>query len=342
MSMARWNADAAEARFREVAFRRLPLACMAGAAAVAAWCGAGWTETLGPLPWIVSLGFVGLPHGAADFAARRRAYAAAMAAVAAGFAVAPAPAIVAFAAVSCWHFGAAHRDGEPPGGDLTPRPLAALCRGCAVLAMPLAVWPEATARAASNLAALAIGEPAAAALFPAATVRAAGIALAAVTVTTVAAEGLLAARRPGGLRAWFRLLSELATIVGLGWFAAPLFAVGLYFLIWHAWRQMPPLAESLTGSAPGSWRQLGAALLQIHVAAVPLLIPTWIAIGAVWWWGSAGHSLRDLAIVSIGGYLVVTPAHEMLGDLLRALAARGRPQPAASGSRNLPIARNFA
>lgn len=334
MSMARWTGGAAEARFREVVFRRLPLACMAVAAALAAGCGASWTEALGPLPWIVSLGFVGLPHGAADFAASRRAwrgwslalvwlaYAAVMAAVATGFAVAPLTAILAFAAVSCWHFGTAHLDADAAALGARLRIVASLARGCAVLAMPLAAWPAATARAAGHLAALAVDEPAAAALFDPAAVRAVGIALAAGTAAAAAIEGLASVRRPGGLRNWSRLLGELSVIMALGWCVDPLFAVGLYFLVWHAWRQMPPLAEALTGSVPGSWRRLGAALLRIHVAALPLLIPTWIAIGAVWWRWSADHTLRDLAIISIGAYLVVTPAHEMLGDLLRALAGR--------------------
>lgn len=348
----------AAARFREISFRRLPLVCMAAAAAVSAAAGPGWSEHAGPLPWIVSLGVVGLPHGAADFAASRRAwrgwslaalwlaYAAAMAVVAAGFAAAPLAAIVAFAVVSCWHFGAAHLDAEAPADGFWLRTVATLARGAAVLAMPFAAWPQATSDAAADLAALAVGRGAAADLFPPVAVQTAGLALALLTVAAGAIEGLIASRSPAGLRAWRRLLIELVVISGLGWFAAPLFSVGLYFLLWHGWRQMEPLAEALTTSSPRSWRELGGAIGRIHFAALPLLIPTWAAIGTVWWQQSADHTLRDVAIVSIAAYLVVTPAHELLGDLLRtavgqgAIVARRRPpvrlrvQPAAGQARS--------
>ena len=327
MSMPRCHGGDAAARFREAAFRHVPLGCMAAAGAVAAIAGAGWSEALAPLPWIVSLGFIGLPHGATDFTVSRQAfrgwplaavwlaYSAAMAATALGFVTAPRLAIVVFAALSCWHFGAAHRDTDA-GDGAPPRTLAALARGCAVLAMPLAAWPDATAAAARDLAAFAIGPVAARELFPPPALHLAGLVLAVVSAVATAVEGLQAAARPGGLRAWLRLLGELAVITGLGWVADPLFSVGVYFLVWHGWRQMEPLTETVTGAAPESWRALGAALARIHAAALPLLLPTWAAIGTVWWRLSPEHSPRDLALVSIGAYLVVTPAHELLGDAL--------------------------
>ena len=320
--------------FRESAFRRLPLACMGIAAAAGLVGGSRSTEVLGPLPWLVSLGLVGLPHGAADFAVSRRvcrgwslaavwvAYVLAMAAVAAAFAAAPGSTIVAFAAVSCWHFGTAHLDSSPPAAGRRMRTVAALARGCAVLSMPFVAWPRATALAASDLASLPLGHGMAADLLPPAAVRTAGVVLAVVAVTATAIEGLLTRRRPGGPHAWHALLVELGTIAMLGWCTDALFSVGLYFLVWHAWRQMGPLAESLTGSAPRSWRELGPALVRVHVAALPLLIPTWAAIGVVWWQWSSEHTIRDLTVVSIAAYLVVTPAHELLGDLLRSPAGR--------------------
>jgi hypothetical protein len=57
--------------------------------------------------------------------------------------------------------------------------------------------------------------------------------------------------------------------------------------------------------------------VHIHRAALPLLVPAWVAIGAAWWLWSPDHSPRSLAIASIAAYLVVMPAHEFLGDLLR-------------------------
>ena len=323
-------------RFREVAFRRLPLAVMAGAALAGAMGGPQWSAALGPLPWVVALGCVGLPHGAADFAVSHRvwqgwplaivwlAYTAVMAAVLAGFVAAPVPMIVAFTAVSCWHFGAAHFDTEESGASVTKRSVAALARGCLVLAVPLAAWPVATAAVAADLAALSVGRGPAADLFPPPAVRAAGLGLAAVSVAAAVAEALVAIRRPRSRRAWLKGLGELAVIASLGWYTDPLFSVGLSFLVWHGWRQMEPLAVSLTGARPRSWAALGRAVVWIHRAALPLLVPAWVAIGAAWWLWSPDHTPRALAIVSIAAYLVVTPAHELLGGLLRQMASRPR------------------
>lgn len=327
-------------RFREVAFRRLPLAVMAGAALAGAMGGPQWSAALGPLPWVVALGCVGLPHGAADFAVSHRAwqgwplsivwlaYTAVMAAVLPSFVAAPVPMIVMFTVFSCWHFGAAHFDTAIAAcsnrrvPQSAQRMVAALARGCVVLAVPLAAWPAATAAVAADLAALSLGRGPAADLFPPAAVRAAGLGLAAVSLAAAAAEGLVAMRRPRSRRSWLKGLGELAVIASLGWYTDPLFSVGLYFLVWHGWRQMEPLAVSLTGGAPRSWAALGRAVVRIHLAALPLLVPAWAAIGAAWWLWSPDQTLRALAIVSIAAYLVVTPAHELLGGLLRQMAGQ--------------------
>lgn len=316
-------------RLENVAFRVLPLSAMAAVAALAAASGPGWTERLAPLPWIVSLACVGLPHGAADFATSRSAwrgwslvaiwlvYVSMMAAVAVAFAARPLEAIVVFALVSCWHFGASHLDSRRRSFVPRPRTVAVIARGCAVLAMPLAAWPEATARVATELSALGIGATAASRLFQSDAVRCVGLGLAALTLAATAAEGISSARRLGGMRDWFGLVIELAVIAALGWSCDPLFSVGLYFLAWHSWQQMATLTQSLNAAPLRSWRHMGDGLAQIHAAALPLLVPTWAVIAAVWWTWSPERSPRDLAVVSIAAYLVVTPAHELLGDLMR-------------------------
>lgn len=324
-------------RFRERVFREGPLVALGALALAAAVGGAGWTAAVAPLPWIVSLGFVGLPHGAADLAASRTVcrgaalmgvcglYLAAMAAVGAGFVLAPAAAIAAFVVVSCWHFGTSHLDADGHAAGGVPRPVAAAARGCVVLAMPLALRPEATAAAAIDLAALAVGADEAARSLPVAAVGAGGAILAALALIALAAEAILSARDPLGSGGCRRTLAEVAAIGALGAAADPLFAVGSYFLLWHGWRQMAALSETLGGPAPESGAGLMLALRRVHSAALPLLIPAWAAIAAVWWLSSPEPSLRGLAIVSIGAYLVVTPAHELLGAALRGGAVGPRP-----------------
>jgi Brp/Blh family beta-carotene 15,15'-monooxygenase len=317
------------ARFADCVFRRLPLLCLAVAAAVAAVVGPGWSERISPLPWIVSLAVCGLPHGAADFAVSRGhwrgwplvtlwlAYAGSMIAVAACFAVAPAFALAAFGCLSVWHFGLAHADTGPP--PPAGRVVAAVARGCPVLAAPLWLWPAATAGVAGDLVSLVVS---AGPEFPPDRLRVMGASLGLAGLGGLIVEGL-ADRLVGGRAGLRNLLVEVGVITALGALTHPLFSVGLYFLVWHGWRQMGPLACDVTGVAPESPGALAAAVGRVHAAALPLLVPAWVAIGVAWWAWSRSHSPYDLAILSIGGYLVVTPAHELLGDL-RTLRAGGR------------------
>ena len=328
-------------RFRERLFRTFPLAALSALAVAAGLGGSGWTAAVGSLPWIVSLGFVGLPHGAADLAASRTVcrggslvgvwgfYLAAMAAVAAAFMLAPAASIAAFAIVSCWHFGVAHLDVDGRAEVAVPRPVAAVARGCVVLATPLAFRPEATAAVAIDLASLAAGAEGVVPFFSVAAVRAAGVILAALSLMAFAAEAILSARKPGGVRTCRRTLADMTVIGALGACADPLFAVGSYFLLWHGWRQMEPLSEALGGPGPRSWAGLARALARVHVAALPLLVPAWGAIAVAWWLSTLGLSPRALAIVSIAAYLVVTPAHELLGEAV----CGGAVGPRSSGPR---------
>jgi Brp/Blh family beta-carotene 15,15'-monooxygenase len=329
---------AASEAFFGRAFDRLPLACLAAVAAAAAVTGPGWSERLAPLPWLLSLAVVGLPHGAADFAISRRAccgwqlaglwlaYAAIMALVAVAFMAAPVMALAAFAALSAWHFGAADADLDRPPPTGWARAVTAAARGCPTLAAPLAARPEATATAASELLALALP---AGRMVTAVQVQTAGIVLAAVAVAAIVADGLLARRQTGDPSRWLWHLVALGVLLALGLCTDPLFSVGLSFLVWHSWRQMGPLAAEVTGAWPSSWHELAGALVAIHAAALPLLLPTWGVLAAAWWLWSPEHDLRDLAILSIGVYLVVTPAHELLGEILR-LVAGGAPRRQAS------------
>ena len=49
---------------------------------------------------------------------------------------------------------------------------------------------------------------------------------------------------------------------------------------------------------------------------MPLLLPTWILLGVAWWSLSSTAHFRDLALLSLLVYLVVTPAHEVLCEWL--------------------------
>ncbi len=323
---ARGAAECGAAAFDRIAFRDAPLAILAVAATLAMVAGPVWTEAAGPWIWIASLVVVGLPHGAADFTLGRflaggslrglvlggLLYLAGMACVAAAFALAPVATILLFSLVSIWHFGIGHRDAETGiGGDETtgglagwtrpPEAVLAMARAGVVLGMPAAAWPGRTASVADRLVELlhsrASGQP----LFDPSSVAHAGWAVLAASAAAVVVES--ACRRGRGTR-W--LLAELGVFAAVGWFADPLFSVGIYYLCWHAWRHLRSVI-----SEPGP-RSLAASVVRIHLGGLPLLLPTLAALGGLWWMLSPGLSSRDLAILSIGVYLVVTPSHDVL------------------------------
>lgn len=322
-----------DSSFRTIGFRLAPLGVMLAAAAAGWLGGPGWSQRLAPLPWLVSLVVVGLPHGAADLAVTRRVgrgsaarvfsiYIACMVAVFVLFMAAPVPLVVLFAALSVWHFGMGHADGQSPpvGPGLFAQIRGAVARGAPVLGVPLAVWPAATAAVVIRLVDL-VGSPRQAeradAVFAPEGIRNVGIGLVALAVIMLAAEAWATRRAPGALRRSLATAVDISVLGMLGAATDPLFAVGLSFLVWHAWRHIWLLAPLVTAVEPHDGPTLWRALVRLHAAALPLLVPTWAVIFAAWWWLAPTHSARDLAILSLAVYLVVTPSHDLLIDLLR-------------------------
>lgn len=319
--------------FHAVAFRLAPLGLMLGMAVASMDIGTVWAERIAALPWLVSLVVVGLPHGAADLAVTRRIgrgsvgrvfsiYLACMVAVLALFMVAPVPLIVLFAALSLWHFGMGHADGQMPpiAVGLLPQARAAVARGAPVLGVPLMVWPAETGAAILGLMGL-VGTPSqvqrAQAAFAPATIHPVGWILVVIGAAALFAEIWATRGTPGALRRSWGTCVDLAVIAALGIAAPPLLSIGVYFLAWHAWRHLGLLAPLVAGVEPHDRASLWRAVVRLHVAALPLLVPTWVVVLAAWWWLSPGHSARDLALLSLAVYLVVTPSHDLLVDLVR-------------------------
>ena len=311
-------------------FRLLPLACLIIATALSLLLGPNWSAGRAPVPWLIAIGIVGLPHGAVDLAVSRRlcgwpatlrlfaAYMAVMAVVLVAFLLLPRTVVVLFALLSIWHFGLSHADGQSPSMRAPwPWPaIAAVARGASVLGVPLAAWPVATGDVVTDLIRLvrpAGSNPTIG--FDPASIRLTGVILLGASVVCLTIEAVASRHTPGGLRRSFDTLVDLLAIGFLGFVADPLFSIGVYFLCWHAWREMRPLAAVISpADRPAS---LLHTLIAIHTAALPLLVPTWVCLAAGWWLLSPDHSLRDLAILSLVVYLVVTPSHEALLDFLR-------------------------
>jgi Brp/Blh family beta-carotene 15,15'-monooxygenase len=346
------TATAAADRFEALAFRIVPLVAFAALAIASLATGPAWSAAAAPWPWLVSLVIVGLPHGAADLAVTRRlcgrtaavvgpcsGYVALMLLAGGAFALAPVPALLAFVALSGWHFGAAHADAQTPSPARRPGTLAlaAVARGAPVLGIPLVAHPEAAAAVGAAVAGLAGAAPA----FAPDVVRGAGVAVVSLGAAALAAEAWRTRGDPGGPRRTRATLVDLAAIGLLEATTDPLFSVGCYFLGWHAWRQMRLLAPALGCGPITGPRSLVAALVRIHAAALPLLVPTWAALAAAWWWlpfVEPARGPRGLAILSLVVYVVVTPSHDLLMDWWRGSDPRRGRAVAPSGSRRTSLA----
>jgi Brp/Blh family beta-carotene 15,15'-monooxygenase len=318
--------------FDERVFRTLPLVVRAAPAAGGIAWGAGWTAQAAAWPWLASLVVVGLPHGATDWAMAQRtwgrqatvrlavAYFGCMVAVFALFVMAPLSVIAVFAAVSVWHFGMAHADGQSPpiAESLWPRGVAAVARGGLVLGVPMACWPAATAIVVADVIRLVTGDER---VVAAAGVRTTGLVVIGFAVVAFASEAVRAWRQPAERRRTIETATELAVIALLGVTTAPLFSGGHYVFWWHGWRQMRLLAPFVVGGVPTDPRSLARALAAIHRVGLPLLVPTWLVLAAAWWLVSPTHSPRDLALLSLVAYMVVTPSHDLLIDLMRQRSA---------------------
>ena len=214
---------------------------------------------------------LGLPHGAVDhlvpgwaamrplprrrLAALLAGYVLVVAAGAIALAAAPLPTLVAFVAVSAWHFGrgevvaraeAEQRPVPAAGQELLP----ALAHGVVTTVLPVAAWPAVT------LPLLAVLAPAAG--------RAPGwvpAALAVLVAVVVPAALALLLRRHRTAEA-----AELALLTAVFWLVHPFAAFGVYFGLWHALRHTARLVDLAAGDGP-----LGVGARRVAVQA---LLPT--------------------------------------------------------------------
>lgn len=300
------------------------------------------------VPWLVSLGFVGLPHGAADLAVLRAglegksmtrffaAYSLGLAAMTVLLVVYPNLLMASFMLFSLWHFG--HADTAATGRfDHWFLTVATSFYRCGViLGCALTFWSRVVAALVADASSL---------LHPIRMLFGlSALSAHPVTIEHVRLTGLLVLALSGlaGLirliffcfRSNFNDLREqdfqtvLAWILlaGLSLVAPPLLSVGLMFLLWHAGQQIPLIAKRLGASESASPAQ---HLLLVHRAALPLLIPAWLALGLAWHQLSPTHSLHDLTLLSILMYLVVTPSHELLCVCQEWFHSRRPPWPAS-------------
>jgi len=276
------------------------------------------------LPFLLSIPFFGLSHGGADWMLlrpRSRAQAwrvflvyalagAALAVFAVGF---PALAISGFALLSIAHFGIAdERDLRVFGGGIAARRwlrFGGVARMGVFLGLICVLDPDGVAAIYGRVLALLghPGDPDAAAWIG----EAAPILLIGALLAWGASLGpllwqALGAARDGAARGRAGVeVGEAILLFGAAALFEPVFAVGLYFFCWHAWRHCWLVTER---AGVGGGRL--AKLASLHARSWPLSIPAFVGMVAlVGWRGSFASPLDWVASLLVVCIVFTLPHH---------------------------------
>jgi Brp/Blh family beta-carotene 15,15'-monooxygenase len=316
-------------------FSWLPLALICAAIASSLYWAQGTTpKSIEVIPWLIALFFVGMPHGAADLAVLQSKksgaealtafffYLLCMGVISITYVIAPGISLVGFIILSLWHFGNTETSSSVASQNLYERLATSCAKGGIVIGMPLAAWPDATASVSTEL--IGLTRPARAVfglplldsqLFSPTQILLMGSSLLffALCSWIIIFLHFFPYKQPKEKQQIQQSMNDFFqySLIGiLEFLVSPLFGIGIYFLIFHSWKQMPTLANHFL--QPTAVTHPMRQVFVVHKAALPLLIPTWIILFLSWWALSSGLHFRDLALLSLLVYLIVTPAHEIL------------------------------
>ena len=273
------------------------------------------------LPWTLSAVVLGLPHGAADpvvpfrmggaalragpLAAFCLAYLAVGALYLGVWAALPTAAALGFLALTWAHWGqgdlyALRALGwDRHLGGRAHLALALVVRGALPMAVPFVAFPEVYAEVVGAMAATFRPDRAEAARAAVLGVSRPALAFALVALFAVyAAWGAAVARRAGwgGARrtpAWRTFALDLGEVAALAVFFAvvpPVWAVGVYFCLWHALRHLARLGPLVAGGSAG----------RLALVAAPATVGALALIGAL----AVGAGRLDRPLAELGVYLV--------------------------------------
>ncbi|TKX57941.1 Brp-like protein [Halorubrum sp. SS7] len=279
---------------------------------------------------------IGMAHGAVDHLVPLRAdpdvslrrsiavvsvvYAVLGGAVVAAFFAAPVAAFVGFIALTWLHWG----QGDVAtlaiaGVDHLPSPaerwLALVVRGGLPMGVPLLAHPDEYRLVAEWIVGLFLVDTGAAAaavdpLFAPGVRVGVGVGMAAATLASVGLgyRRVKSGRDAGG---WRRDVGELAVLWAWFLLAAPVFAVGVYFALWHALRHVGRLVlvDPEAASAASAGDAVGA-LARFGRDAAPLTLGGFLVVGAVGVSVPAGVAAPgDLLAVSLVAIAAMTLPH---------------------------------
>ena len=275
---------------------------------------AGIPEAAGDWVWCLGLLVVGMPHGAYDLAAIRKAsssprravscfalYTATMVLCGAGLLLFPTATVAAFLLLAAYHFGTS--DCVWTRG-LARFPvfdhLAGLGRGLVVIAAPFVFRP---AESWSPFAEIAGSAGAAPTHLP----ETAAAAAAAVVLVGMCFTLARTLRPPTTLKEALEECLVILAVLVLSATTPPFFAVGVYFVAVHA------LGHCLRATTPG--RPAPARPLlnawRVHVESLPLLIPS-IAMVLAAAWLHGGITPANIMLAFLGFCVVATLPHHLL------------------------------
>lgn len=303
-----------------VALRWMP-AVVAFASLVLAYALPEIIQWLSPWPLIIAGATYGMTHGGADWVAlgwlRRReggrtavrtavVYAAILVAATVAMVVLPGWSLAAFLLLTVVHFGRSEVWGTVAQGSGS-RWAAPLAHGALVVATPFAFQFQPTAAVFSDALRLFSADAALPGLsvWPAV---ASTLWVMALAVVFVEAAALLRGDADNA-GAYARLVAVVA-FAGLATVAEPLFAVGLYFLAAHAFRETGRLTRRLVSPA----RSFAHRATRLQFSALPFSVPAW----TVWTllvtvFGDA-TSPRDWALALLVVFAAATWAHHWLAE----------------------------
>jgi Brp/Blh family beta-carotene 15,15'-monooxygenase len=281
------------------------------------WGMPGW---LVALPFALSLFFCGMPHGAMDWSIHRRLcarrslafailafapYTALCVVCALLLFTAPIAYISLFLLLTLLHFGRADARIRTGRSSASLREtIRGIARAGAVVALPFTLQPVATDDAIARVSSL-VGGPAS---LPPGFAEVFGVFGAIGIAVWLIDVALNSMDEPAVLR--LLPFAVIATSVLL----APLFSVGVWFLLWHALRECVVLG--------GEPERPVRSVARTHVRSLPLMLPTLglaLALGVL---AGAPAGLLGVAVVTLTLYTIFTPAHHLLQELASAREAQ--------------------
>ena len=308
----------------------------------------GISDEMAPWPFSIAILAFGLPHGAIDLrltakldgvplataASRFGWYLLFMSGATVGLWLHPAATLFGFALLSAWHFGRSDVDDHKillaqekrklrvfasvsSGKCFRSLRMAAWARGLLILTLPFCFHAEQSAAAAEELVRLCGAQLSS----NNSSLQNGSIFIASVCGTFELAR-IVTFQYLGCVQLARLILLEICSLVIAFGTLHPMFAMGLYFGVWHSWRHLRRLSLALYPNLSSSLNMV----FRLHYESLPLLIPTLVIIFLLCNRMAETINVRNVASVSLLVYVVVTLPHDLLCGRLFKYLTRAREQ----------------